>query len=74
VYLDRGQLDQAAEEIDAVTSNPACPIQEAFLLGGLVHQRRKEVAGAHALFERCLAIAPRACLAAECRRYAELPQ
>lgn len=72
VYLERGQLEQAAEEIDAVTDNPACPIQEAFQLAGLVHQRRKDLPGARALFERCLAIAPRACLAGECQRYAEL--
>ena len=74
VYVERGQYDEAAEEIDAVTANPACPIQEAFLLGGLVHQHRRDTAGARALFSRCEAMAPRACLAAQCRKYSEMLQ
>jgi Tfp pilus assembly protein PilF len=72
VYVERGQYDEAAEEIDAVVANAACPIQEAFLLGGMVHQRRQDVAGARTLFDRCVAVAPRACLAAECRRFGEM--
>jgi type IV pilus assembly protein PilF len=74
VYVERGQYDEAAEEIDAVVSNPACPIQEAYLLGGMVHQRRRDAAGARTLFDRCVAIAPRACLANECKHYAEMIQ
>ncbi|HEX2658593.1 MAG TPA: tetratricopeptide repeat protein [Polyangia bacterium] len=74
VYVERGQYDEAAEEIDAVVANPACPIQEAFLLAGLVHQHRSDGAGATKLFDRCVAIAPRACLAAECKHYAEMLQ
>lgn len=72
VYVDRAQLDEAVEELDAVAANSACPIQEAFLLAGLVHQRRKDPVGARALFDRCVGLAPRACLAAECRQYAEM--
>jgi type IV pilus assembly protein PilF len=74
VYVDRGQYDEAAEEIDAVIANPACPIQEGFLLAGLVHQHRGDGAGAAKLFERCVAISARACLAAECKRYKEMIQ
>ncbi|MEO8212783.1 MAG: tetratricopeptide repeat protein [Myxococcales bacterium] len=74
VYVERGQYEEAAEEVDAVTNNPACPIQEAFLLAGMVHQRRKDSSGARALFDRCVAIAPRACLAGECKRYGEMIQ
>ena len=74
VYAERNQYEEAAEEIDAVTANAACPIQEAFLLGGLVHQHRRDVVGARALFGRCVAMAPRACLAHECRRYGEMLQ
>ncbi|HEY8923449.1 MAG TPA: tetratricopeptide repeat protein [Polyangia bacterium] len=74
VYAERGQYEEAAEEIDAVTSNPACPVQEAFLLGGLVHQHQRDVGKARQLFGRCVAMAPRACLAAECRKYAEMIQ
>lgn len=74
VYVERGQYDEAADEIDAVVGNVACPIQEAFLLGGLVHLHRGDAAGAHALFDRCVAVASRACLAAECKRYAGMLQ
>jgi Tfp pilus assembly protein PilF len=74
VYVERGQYDEAAEEIDAVVANPACPIQEAFLLAGLVHQHRGDAAGATKLFERCVTISARACLAAECKRYTEMIQ
>ena len=41
VYTDRGQLDEAVEQLDGLAADAACPIQEAFLLGGLVHQRRR---------------------------------
>jgi Tfp pilus assembly protein PilF len=74
VYLDRTELDSAAEEVDAVVNNKSCPIQEAYLLAGLIHQRRKERDQARSLFERCADLAPRSCMAAECRRYAQLIQ
>jgi type IV pilus assembly protein PilF len=74
VYVDRGEIDSAAEEVDAVIANKNCPIQEAYLLGGLVHQRRKERDRARALFERCVSLAPRSCMAVECDRYAQLIQ
>jgi Tfp pilus assembly protein PilF len=74
VYADRGQHDEAVEQIEAVVSNPACPIQEAFLLGGLERQHRGDGAGARALFDRCAALAPRSCMAGECRRYAGMVQ
>jgi type IV pilus assembly protein PilF len=72
VYLDRGDTEAAAEEIDAVVANKQCPIQEAFLLAGLVHSRRRDSDGAKTLFERCTNLAPRSCIADECRRYSEL--
>jgi type IV pilus assembly protein PilF len=72
VYLDRGDTDAAAEEIDAVVGNKQCPIQEAFLLAGLVHTRRRDADGARTLFERCANLAPRSCVADECRRYGQL--
>src|SRR3569623_3111452 len=74
VYVERGQYDEAAAEIDAVVNNPACPIQEAFLLAVLVHQHRGDVSGARGMFDRCVAVASRACLAAECRRYTGMVQ
>jgi type IV pilus assembly protein PilF len=74
VYVERGQYDDAADEIDAVVSNVSCPVQEAFLLAGLVHQHRGDAVGARTLFERCVSIASRACLAAECKRYTGMVQ
>jgi Tfp pilus assembly protein PilF len=74
VYVDRGDMEQAAENIEAVVNDNRCPIQEAFLLGGLVEKRRRDVVRARALFGRCAEMAPRSCLAAECRRYRELIQ
>jgi len=74
VHIDRGDVDRAADEVDAVISNKQCPIQEAYLLAGLVHERKRERERARALFERCAEIAPRSCVASECRRYAQLIQ
>jgi type IV pilus assembly protein PilF len=74
VHLERGEIDSAAEEADAVVSNKECPIQEAYLLAGLVHERRRERDQARALFDRCATLAPRSCLADECRRYGQLIQ
>jgi type IV pilus assembly protein PilF len=69
VYVAREDLDRATEELDAVTGSAQCPIQEAFLLGGMVKQRRRETAKARQLFARCIELAPRSCIAAECKRY-----
>jgi type IV pilus assembly protein PilF len=72
VYFERGDMEQAAENIDPVVEDARCPIQEAFMLGGLVQQRRKSRDRARALFNRCADLAPRSCAAAQCRRYAQL--
>lgn len=72
VFVDRGDIEQAKVYADAVIDNPRCPIQEAFLLGGLIHQRRKDAERAKTLFDRCAAMAPRSCSAGECRRYAQM--
>lgn len=74
VHLKRGELDSAAEEADAVVANKRCPIQEAYRLAGLVHERRQEREQARTMFEECAAMAPRSCLAEECRRYREMIQ
>lgn len=73
VYVERAEYDRAAEEVDAVVANKQCPIQEAYLLAGLVHERRKDREKARALFRRCHSeMAPRSCVADECRRYEQL--
>ncbi len=74
IYVERGDFEQAAEQVDAVTGNKQCPIQEAFLLAGLVQERRKDHEKARAMFGRCVDMAPRSCVADECRRYGELIQ
>jgi type IV pilus assembly protein PilF len=72
VYFERGDLAQAAENVDAVVDDARCPIQEALLLAGLVHQRDRNRDRARGLFRRCADLAPRSCLASECRRYSDL--
>lgn len=72
VYFERGDVTQAAENLDTLLGDGRCPIQEAFLLGGLVEQRRKDRDRARDLFARCAQMAPRSCTAGECTRYAAL--
>lgn len=72
VYFERGDVEQAAENLETVFTDGRCPIQEAYLLGGLVHQRRKQRDRARSLFARCSEMAPRSCTAGECRRYVAL--
>jgi len=73
VYLDRGETDQASDALAPVISDvKRCPIQEAQLLGGLLHERKRDTAAARELFQRCVDMGPRSCAADECRRYAQL--
>jgi type IV pilus assembly protein PilF len=72
VYFERSDLDQAQENIDVVVNDARCPIQEAYLLAGLIHQRRRNRDRARGLLQRCADMAPRSCTAGECRRYASL--
>jgi Tfp pilus assembly protein PilF len=75
VYVDRGEIDQAADALAPVISDvKRCPIQEAQLLGGLLNERKRELASARELFQRCVDMAPRSCIADECRGYAKLIQ
>ncbi len=75
VYLDRGEIEQAVEVIAPLIADAKrCPIQEAFLLGGLLHERRKDTEKARELFRTCVEMSPRSCVADECRRYAQMIQ
>ena len=67
VYYEQQDWDHAAEELEKVTSDKACPIQEAFHLAGMVALRRDERDKASRLFSRCVDLAPRSCLAGECK-------
>ncbi len=75
VYFERGELDQAVEVIEPLIADVKhCPIQEAFLLGGLLHERLKNPGKARDLFRTCAEMSPRSCVADECRRYAQMIQ
>jgi Tfp pilus assembly protein PilF len=75
VYVDRGDTDQAVDALAPVISDvKRCPIQEAQLLGGLLNERKRETASAREFFQRCIDMAPRSCIADECRRYAQMIQ
>lgn len=67
VYYEQHDYDHAAAELEQVTSDKACPIQEAFQLAGLVALRRDDRQTAEAMFTRCVQLAPQACLASECK-------
>jgi type IV pilus assembly protein PilF len=67
VYYEMQEWDRAAEELEQVTGDKSCPIQEAFNLAGLVALRRDDRDKARVMFGRCVDLAPRSCLASECK-------
>lgn len=75
VYLERNDIEQAFETLAPLLADgKRCPIQEAFLLGGLLCQRQKDSEKARALFRACAEMSPRSCAAEECRRYEQMIQ
>lgn len=75
VYLERGEVDEAADALEPlVADGKRCPIQEAFLLAGMVNERRKILDKARDMFRACAVMSPRSCVAEECRRYAGMIQ
>jgi type IV pilus assembly protein PilF len=66
VYYEQKEYEHAAEELEKVTSDKACPIQEAFHLAGIVSLRRQDRQHAAEMFQRCTQLAPKSCLAREC--------
>jgi type IV pilus assembly protein PilF len=75
VYVERGEVEQAADAIaPLVADGKRCPVQEAFLLAGLLHERQKSSEKARDLFRTCAEMSPRSCVAEECRRYAQMIQ
>ncbi len=67
MFYEQQDWEQAAAELEQVTSDKACPIQEAFQLAGLVALRRDDRQKAQEMFTRCVDLAPQACLASECK-------
>jgi len=75
VNVERGEVDQAVDVLDPLLADgKRCPIPEAFLLGGMLHERRKNSEKARDLFRACAEMSPRSCVANECRRYAQMIQ
>ncbi|MDX2022197.1 MAG: tetratricopeptide repeat protein [Deltaproteobacteria bacterium] len=74
VLVDRGQMELADEHLAAVTADAKCPIQEAFLLAGMVAEKRNDRDRALDMFARCTSLGAKSCVAGECRRYAEMIQ
>jgi type IV pilus assembly protein PilF len=75
VYIERGEIDEALTTIAPLVADvKRCPIQEAFLLAGMLHERRKDLAKARDYFHTCSEISPRSCVADECKRYAQMIQ
>ncbi len=66
VYYEQKEYDHAAEELEKVTTDKACPIQEAYHLAGMVSLRRQDRPKATEMFQRCVQLAPKSCLAREC--------
>lgn len=67
VFYDQQDWDGAAEELQKVTQDKACPIQEAFLLAGMTALKRNDRDTASELFRRCVSMGPKSCVARECR-------
>ncbi|HEY2748621.1 MAG TPA: tetratricopeptide repeat protein [Polyangia bacterium] len=67
VYYEQQDWDHAAEEIGQVVTDKACPIQEAYLLAGMVALRREDRDKARQMFSRCIDLAPKSCEASECK-------
>jgi type IV pilus assembly protein PilF len=75
LYLERGDVERAIEVITPLLADSKrCPVQEAFLLGGLLYERRKDREKAQELFRVCAEMSSRSCAAEECRRYAQMIQ
>jgi type IV pilus assembly protein PilF len=68
VYLDAGLVEQALEEAEAVIDNASCPIQDAYRIAGVARMRLGRAADAQEAFASCVELAPRSCLAADCRQ------
>ncbi len=67
VYYEMRDWQRASDEIQQVVEDKACPIQEAFNLAGLVALHRQDRDKARQMFDRCVELAPKSCLASECK-------
>lgn len=69
VYLDSERPDLALEHAQTVADNERCPIQDAHRIVGVANLRLGRTDDAVAAFGSCFELAPRSCLAQDCRRF-----
>lgn len=67
VYYALADDERADQELKTLTADKKCPIQEAFLLLGQVALRRTDRARADEAYKECQRLAPKSCVAKECR-------
>ncbi|MCA9666499.1 MAG: tetratricopeptide repeat protein [Myxococcales bacterium] len=72
VYYAKKQYPQAIAELTKVVNDKACTFQDPHHLLGLAYSKTKQSEQARAHFDKCVALNPRSCVGAECRRYAKL--
>jgi type IV pilus assembly protein PilF len=72
VYYSRKEYTAAADELEKVWQDPACPIQEAYHLYGKILALQGDRDGARERFARCQQVAKQSCLARQCERDAQL--
>ena len=66
VYKQEGETERAKEELELVFAEKNCPIQEAYQLGGLIALKLGDRDRARELFQHCVDLAPKSCLARQC--------
>ena len=69
VYLDSERPDLALEHAQTVADNERCPIQDAHRIVGVANLRLGRTDDAVSAFASCYELAPRSCLAQDCRRF-----
>jgi tetratricopeptide (TPR) repeat protein len=67
VYFARKEWSKAAEQLQAVVGDRSCPMQEAHLYLGRSQREIGAAEGAQRALSSCLELAPKSCIAAECR-------
>lgn len=69
VYFAREEWNKALEQFSAVAQSRSCPMQEAHLYLLETHARLGNREAAQAALASCEALAPRSCVAVECRAH-----
>lgn len=73
VYFARQEWNKALEQLGAVVESRSCPMQEAHLYLLETHARLGNHEAAAAALASCEALAPRSCIAVQCRAKRNVP-